>query len=117
MAMLEGTVTINPVDGSIIAKTGCAGEVFDAMEAGQDYGDTPATNPPAYAAARQQIANLAKAVAKVVPHIQANAVVSTNVNTTVATGIPVATAGTAAAQTGATTAPGAGTGSGTGTVA
>jgi len=106
MAMLEGNVSIDPVTGNILTKTGCAGEVFDAMEAGQDYGDTPSTNPPAYAAARQQIANLAKAVAKVIPHIKSNAEVST----TVAAGIGVSVDPNSG--TGSTNS----TGSGTGTV-
>lgn len=107
MAMIEGTVTINPVTGAIVAKVGCAGEVFDAMDSTQDYGDTAITNPLAYAVARQQIANMAIAVAKVIPHIQNNGVVTT----TVATGIAVATTGTASAQTGSTTSTGTGTGS------
>ncbi len=107
MTMLDGTIVIDPVTGATVTKTGAAGEVFDAMEANQDYGDTPSTNPPAYAAARKQIANLALAVAKIIPHIQANAVVTT----TVASGIPVSTAGSATAQTGSTTATGTGSGS------
>lgn len=106
MPMLEGNIVIDPLTGNTTVKTGCAGEVFDAMEANQDYGDTPVTNPPAYAAARQQIANLALAVAKVIPHIVANAQVST----TVAAGITVSVDPNSGQ--GATN----GTGTGTGTV-
>lgn len=107
MPMLEGTIQIDPVTGNIITKTGAAGEVFDAMESGQDYGDLAVTNPPAYANARNQLANMAKAVAKLIPHIQTNAVVTT----TVAAGINV--------QVDPNTGIGAtnATGSGSGTVA
>ena len=107
MPMLEGSLLISSIDGSILLKTGLAGEVFDEMDGNQDYGNLAVENPLAYAAAREQLAVLCRAVAKCVPHVVANAVVTT----TVASGIPVATTGTAAAQTGTTTSPGSGTGS------
>lgn len=97
MPMSEGTVTINPTTGAA-SGSGCAKEVFDALAAGQDYGDLSTTNPPVYAASREQLAVMARAMAKVIPHIQANAQVPS--------GIPVSTTGTAAAQSGATTSPG-----------
>lgn len=102
MAMLEGTITINPATGDAV-KTGFAAIVFDALEASSPYGSLAASNPPAYAAAREQLAVMARAVAKVIPYIVANAQVTTPA------GVTVATTGTAAAQTGATTAPGVGT--------
>ena len=102
MAMLEGTVVINPATGSA-SGVGAAKEVFDAMDAGQDYQGLSGSE---LAVAREQIAVQARAIAKIIPHIVANA----QVTTTVAPGIAVATAGTAAAQTGSTTAPGTGTG-------
>jgi hypothetical protein len=105
MPMLEGTIQIDPVTGNIVVKTGAAGEVFDALESGQDYGDLAVTNPPAYANARNQIANMAKAVAKIIPHIQTNAVVST----TVAVGIGVSVDPNTGI--GATNSTGAGSGS------
>lgn len=104
MPMLEGTIQIDPVTGNIVTKTGAAGEVFDAMESGQDYGDLAVTNPPAYANARNQLANMAKAIAKIIPHIQNNAEVST----TVAAGITVSVDPNTGQ--GATNAPGTGTG-------
>ena len=105
MAMSEGTVTINPLTGATTVKTGCVGEVFDALDGGQDYGTLAADNPPAYAEAREQIAVMARAIAKVIPHIKNNA----SVSTTVASGIAVQV--TPATGTGATTAPGSGSGS------
>lgn len=104
MAMLEGVIEINPLTGATVVKTGCAGVVFDAMEAGQNYGNLAASNPVAYAEAREQIANLARAVAKVIPYIVSNA----DVNVTVPAGVAVQV--TPASGTGATTAPGNGTG-------
>lgn len=98
MPMLEGSIVINSSTGVVTTKTGAAGEVFDVLVAGSNFGTLQATNPPAYAAALNQLAVLARAVAKIIPHIKTNAVVPS--------GIAVSTAGTAAAQTGATTAPG-----------
>jgi hypothetical protein len=98
MPMIAGVVTINPATGTASPKTGAAGAVFDVLDAGQDYGTLSSTNPIAYAAAREQIAVMARAIAALVPYIQTNAQVPL--------GIPVTTAGTASAQTGATTAPG-----------
>jgi hypothetical protein len=103
MPMLEGSVVIEPTTGVALVQLGAAGEVFAALNSGQVYGDLATTNPPAYAQAREQIAVIARAVAKLVLHIQINALVTTP------PGVLVATAGTAAAQTGATTAPGIGT--------
>jgi hypothetical protein len=103
MAMLEGTVTIDPVT-AVASGAGAAKEIFDVMDSGMSYPGT--LTPVAKAAAREQLAVLARAVAKIVPHIVSHAVVTASV----ASGIPVSTAGTAAAQTGATTAPGAATG-------
>ena len=113
MPMLAGTVTIDPLTGSILIQTGAAGEVFGFMDDAQDYGDTATTNPPAFAAARQQVADLAIAVAQIIPHIQANAVVSTAVSTTVDV-VSVAGVTTGAGISGPGT--GTGTGSGTGTI-
>jgi len=103
MAMIEGSVTVNPVTGTVTG-AGCAKEVFDALVAPVSFpvGMTPA----AQAVAKEQLAAIARAVAKVIPHIAAHAQVSS----TVAPGIPVSTAGTAAAQTGATTSAGTATG-------
>ena len=105
MPMLQGSVTIDPTTGADVS-IGAAGEVFAVLDAGSNYGSLPTSNPAAYAAAREQLAVMARAIAAIIPHIQANAVVTT----VVAAGIPVATAGTAAAQTGTTVSPGSGTG-------
>ncbi len=102
MPMLEGSVTINPVTG-VAVPLGAAGEVFTALDSGSDYGDLPTTNPAAYAQAREQLAVMARAIAKIIPHIVLNAQVTTP------PGVLVTTAGTAAAQSGATTTPGIGT--------
>lgn len=106
MAMLEGSIVINSATGAVTTKTGAAGEVFDVLVAGSSFGTLSVDNPPAYAAALNQLAVMARAIAKIIPHIRTNGVVSA----TVAAAIPVSTAGTAAAQTGATTAPGSATG-------
>ncbi len=108
MAMTEGTIVINSTTGVVTTKTGAAGEVFDVLVAGSDFGTLPATNPPAYSKALVQLAVMARAIAKIIPHIKTNAQVSA----TVASGIAVSTTGTASAQTGTTTA----TGSASGTV-
>lgn len=105
MAMIAGSVTINPTTGTATG-TGAANAIFTALSAAQDFGTLASSNPVAYAAARAQLADIANAVAALVDYIKLNAVVTT----TVASGIAVATAGTAAAQTGATTAVGTGTG-------
>lgn len=106
MPMLEGSLSINSSTGVVTVKTGAVGEVFDVLVAGSNFGTLQSTNPPAYAAALNQLAVLARAVAKIIPHIKVNAVASS----TVASGILVATAGTAAAQTGSTTSVGTATG-------
>lgn len=103
MAMLEGTVTINSTTGAVTASTGAAGMVFDELKNNTNFGTLQATNPQAYAAALQQLAVIARAVAKIIPHIKSNAQLSGAV---VASGIPVSTTGTESAQTGATTATG-----------
>lgn len=105
MPMIQGSVTIDPTTGAAVP-IGAAGEVFAVLDAGSNYGSLQSTNPAAYAAAREQLAVMARAIAVLIPHIQTNGVI----NTTVAPGIAVATAGTAAAQVGATTAPGTGIG-------
>ena len=112
MPMLEGLVVINPLTGAVTTATGAAGEVFNIMNTGQDYGT--ATGVTLYQA-RERVAVLARAVAKIIPHIQVNAVVSTTVSTTVAPLIPVTVV--PATGVGTTTGPGTGSGSGTGTVA
>lgn len=94
MPMNEGNVTINGTTGAATG-SGAAKEVFDALDAGQDYGDVVG---PDLAAAKEQIANIARAIAKIIPHIKTNA--------TVPSGISVSTTGTSSAQTGSTTATG-----------
>ena len=98
MAMLEGVITINAATGVATTKTGAVGEAFDVLDAAQSWGTLAATNPIAYAKAREQLAVLARAIAKMIAHVKTNAVVPA--------GIAVSTTGTAAAQTGATTAVG-----------
>jgi len=105
MAMLEGSIVINSTTGVVTTKTGAAGEVFDVLVAGNDLSSL-ASNPVAKAKALEQLAVMARAIAKIIPHVRTNGVVST----TVAAGITVATTGTAATQAGATTSVGAGTG-------
>lgn len=107
MAMVEGSIVINALTGVVTTKTGAAGEVFDVLVAGNDLSSL-ASNPVAKAKALEQLAVMARAIAKIIPHIKNNA----SVSATVASGIAVSTTGTAAAQTGATTA----TGSASGTV-
>ena len=101
MAMIQGTVVVDPLTGSV-GGSGLALEVFTVLEAGQDFGGLTG---PSLAAAKEQLAVIARAVAVVVPHIQINALVTT----TVATAIPVAV--TPSTGIGATTSPGTGTGS------
>jgi hypothetical protein len=67
MAMSEGTVTI---DGSGNATgDGCAKEIFDELDAGQDYGPLTGTE---LQTAKEQVAVVARAIAKVIPHIVNN---------------------------------------------
>jgi hypothetical protein len=87
MAMLEGVVTINPLTGAASPKTGCAGACFDVLDGAQEYGTLASTNPVAYAAAREQLAVFARAMAKVIPHIIANAVVGSTVTVTSVSGV------------------------------
>ena len=76
MAMNEGSVTIDPNTGAA-TPVGCAGEVFTALDATVDYGGL---SGPQLATAKQKVADMAEAVAKVIPHIVANAQVSTTIN-------------------------------------
>lgn len=101
MPLLEGTIEINPVTGGVTTSTGAAGAIFDEMNSLQDYGNAVG---PQLASARESVADMARAVAKLIPYLKDNAVVST----TVANPIPVQV--TPATGTGGTTAPGAGTG-------
>ena len=110
MAMQEGSVTINPSTGAATG-SGCAKEIFDALDGSQDYQELVANQ---LAVAREQISVMARAVAKVIPHIKSNAEVNTDVDTTVAAGIPVQVV--VATGTGATNGLGSGSGSGVGTV-
>lgn len=103
MAMVEGSVTVNPATGSVV-KSGCCGEVFDVLLAGSDFGTLQVDNPPAYAAAVEQLAVLARAIAKVIPHVQTNAVVTTSVTVTSVSGVTTG---------GGVSGPGSGSGSGT----
>ena len=105
MAMLEGVIVINPATAVVTTKTGAAGEVFDVLVAGNDLSSLSA-NPVAKAKALEQLAVMARAIAKIVTHVKNNATVSA----TVASGIAVSTAGTASAQTGSTTATGTASG-------
>lgn len=102
MALDPGSISIDPVSGTTIASTGAAGAAFDSLLAKTDFGTLSATNPPAYAKAKQQIADIAEAIATATAYLLANG----QLQGTVAPGIAVSTAGTATAQTGATTAPG-----------
>lgn len=106
MAMVVGTISIDPVTGATIASTGAAGAAFDSLLSKTNFGTLAATNPPAYAIAKKQIADIAEAIATATAYLLANGEVSA----TVAAGIHVSVAGTAAAQTGATDAPGTATG-------
>jgi hypothetical protein len=107
MAMVEGSIVINALTGVVTTSTGAAGEVFDVLVEGNDLSSLDA-NPVAKAKALEQLAVMARAIAKIIPHIKDNATVSA----TVASGIAVSTIGSATAQTGTTTA----TGSASGTV-
>jgi hypothetical protein len=106
MAMVVGTISIDPVTGATIASTGAAGAAFDSLLSKTNFGTLAATNPPAYAIAKKQIADIAEAIATATAYLLANG----QLEATVAANIPVSTAGSATAQTGATTAPGTVTG-------
>lgn len=103
MAMTEGSIVINPTTGVVTTQTGAAGEVFAVLVAGNDLSSL-ASNPVAKAKALEQLAVLARAVAKLVPHIQVNA----SVSATVAAGIAVTV--TPATGSGSTIATGTATG-------
>lgn len=106
MAMLKGDIQIDPATGNIITSGGAAGVVFAAMDGKQNYGDLAVTNPPAYANARQQLADMALSIAELIPYIRDNADVSTQVAAGIAVNVDPNTG------IGSTS----GTGSGTGTV-
>ncbi|MFA5053363.1 MAG: hypothetical protein WC565_04855 [Parcubacteria group bacterium] len=106
MAMIVGAISIDPVSGTTIAATGAAGAAFNSLIAKADFGTLSTTNPPAYAKAKQQIADVAEAIATATAYLLSDG----QLQGTVASGIAVSTAGTATAQTGATTAPGTVTG-------
>ena len=106
MALVTGTISIDPVTGTTISATGAAGAAFAVLEGDADFGDLAATNPPAYARAKQQLASIASAIATSTAYLLENG----QLQGTVAPGITVATTGTAAAQAGATTGTGAVTG-------
>lgn len=72
MAMIPGSVTIN--GAGVASGTGYAKEVYDALEAGIDFGTL---TPPGLVTAKQQLADLANACASLITHVQSNAVVST----------------------------------------
>jgi len=76
MPLIEGDVQINPLTGDVTLAVGCAGEVFGVLDAATDYG---AFVGPDKAKARTGVATLAKAVAKVIPHIVTNAQVTTTI--------------------------------------
>lgn len=106
MALIVGTISIDPVSGTTIAATGAAGAAFAVLLAKTNFGTLSSTNPPAFAKAKQQIADIAEAIATATAYLLSDG----QLQATVAPGIAVSTAGTAAAQTGATTAPGTVTG-------
>ncbi|MCP4674338.1 MAG: hypothetical protein GY854_02235 [Deltaproteobacteria bacterium] len=108
MPMSKGSVTIDPATGAA-SGAGAAKEIFDAMEAAQDFG---AVSGAALATAKQQLADIACAVAVIIDHIKMNATVSTNVSTTTVGTANGVTPGPASVPT-----VGTGTGSGSGTVA
>ena len=101
MAMNEGSVSISA--SGVASGSGLAKEIYDEMESETNFGTLL---PPQQAVPKEQLAVLARAMAKVVPHIANNAVVTT----TVGAGINVLVDTQSGA--GATT----GTGTGTGTV-
>ena len=102
MALIVGSITIDPVTGTTIVATGAAGAAFTVLESKTIFGTLAATNPPAYAVAKQQLADIAEAIATATAYLLTDG----QLQGTVAPGIAVSTTGTAAAQTGATTAPG-----------
>jgi len=75
MAMTEGSVTVDATGTA--SGSGAAKEVFDALDATIDYGTLTGTD---LQGARQRTADLANAIAKIIPHITTNgqAVVSTS---------------------------------------
>ena len=76
MAMSEGSITINPVTGTA-SGSGLAKEIFDELDSATDYGTVTGAS---LAAAKEQVAAIFRACAKVVPHIVSNAVVSTTIS-------------------------------------
>jgi len=106
MALVPGSISIDPVTGSTIAATGAAAAAFSVLESKTNFGTLASTNPPAYAKAKQQIADIAEAIASATAYLIANG----QLEGTVAAGIAVATAGSSTAQVGETTAVGVITG-------
>jgi hypothetical protein len=105
--MIEGVITINPVTGSVSTSTGAAGAVFDELNSLQVYGTVTG---PSLATAREQLADVARSVAKMITYIQSNAVVSTTTSSTVTvTSVSGVTTGVGVSG------PGTGSASGTGT--
>ena len=92
MPMLEGTIVINPVT-AVVTGSGAAKEIFDVMNDGTDY---QGITGPELAVAKEQLALLARAVAKIIPHITSNALV------TVAAGITLTTTAPATGSTNST---------------
>jgi hypothetical protein len=69
MAMVPGTITIDPATGAD-SGTGAAYELFQDYDAKQDYGTASGT---VLAAAKQQVADLCESVAQViVNHVTTN---------------------------------------------
>jgi len=106
MSLLVGSISIDPVTGATISSTGAAGAAFDSLLSNTNFGTLAATNPPAYAIAKKQIADIASAIATSTAYLLENG----QLEATVAAQIPVSVAGSATAQSGATTAPGTVTG-------
>lgn len=102
MAMNPGSISIDPVSGETLVATGAAGAAFSVLIAKANFGTLPATNPPAYAKSKQQLADIAEAIASSTAYLLENG----QLQGIVAAGIAVSTAGSATAQTGATTADG-----------
>ena len=74
MAMIPGTVVINPTTGAD-SGTGCAYELFQSMDAKQGWGVLTGAQ---LAAAKQQLADLCESIGQViVAHVVANAEVAT----------------------------------------
>jgi hypothetical protein len=103
MALLKGTVTVDPLTGSVGASTGLAGRIFDGLDSRMDY---QGVIGPGLGTAKQQLADLAEVIAgAVIDEFVQNAQVASTVTVTSVSGV-VAGPGTS----------GPGTGSATGTI-